>query len=361
MTQIPPSNRKLAVVILAAGKGSRMKTELPKVLHQVGGRAMIDCVLDAVEPLGPQGAFVVVGHRADDVEAHIGARATCVLQEKQLGTGHAVMMAAGPLRDLVAANPDGVDVLVLNGDGPLLRTETLSALVERRREMTCACAVLTTHLQDPTGYGRIQRDEYGAVRGIVEHKDATEAQRAIKEINTGIYAFDAQALLTALDHLDNDNVQGEYYLTDTVKVLRRDHRGVEASVCPDPSEVVGVNSRQELANAEAILRRRVLNALMDSGVTVIDPETTYVDRTAVIGRETILQPFTIIRGQSVVGEGCIIGPHATLIDATLEHCVRVRHAVVEGAAVEAGAIVGPFEHLKGELAGAAAQAADSTP
>ncbi|HOE96717.1 MAG TPA: NTP transferase domain-containing protein [Candidatus Sumerlaeota bacterium] len=339
-----PTDRPLAAVIIAAGQGKRMRSRLPKVLHEIAGRPMIDYPLGAVEAVGVERIFVVVGNGGDLVRAHVGGRALCVDQPERLGTGHAVKMAAPHLGDFHG------DVLILYGDTPLLMRETLQRLIDTHRERRGAGVLLAATLRDPTGYGRIHRDANGAVLRIIEEKDCTPEQRLIREANVGAYCFDCRRLLEGLDLLQNNNAQGEYYLTDVPEKLRALGHAVYPVQASDESEVLGVNSRAQLAEVAVYLRRRVLNRLMDEGVTIVDPATTYIDQTVAIGPDTVVEPFTILRGDTTIGERCRIGPGAELIDARVGHGVHIRHSVVHETEIPDGARVGPFAWLRPQQA-----------
>ncbi len=311
---MPTSAAPAAVVVLAAGEGTRMRSATAKVLHEVCGRTLLGHVLAAVEPLGAERVLVVVGHQRDAVTAALPPYATAVVQEEQRGTGHAVRLALAP--DLAGR------VLVLNGDMPAVTTETLRALVDAHDgDLT----LLTTREPDPTGYGRILRDATGRVTGIVEERDATPEQRAVDEVNAGVYVFDADALRTALGKLSTGNAQGEEYLTDVVGVL-----GGAAAVVADPAEVAGVNDRAQLAAAAATIRDRVLRIAMRDGVTVTDPATTWVDVTVTLEPDVTIEPYTRLRGATRVESGAVVGPFAEVVDAT----------------VGAGVHVGPFAYLR---------------
>jgi len=306
------ADRPLKTVILAAGKSTRMKSDTPKVLHKLAGKPLLDWVLAQANALDSEQDVLIVGHGAEQVEKRYATRerVACVRQEPQLGTGHAVMQARQQLDGMLG------DVAVLCGDVPLLRPETLKALLETHTEHGAACTVLTTRVDDPTGYGRIVRDDIGRVRGIVEHRDMLAEHEGINEINTGTYIFDAPALLDRLDQLTTDNAQGEYYLTDVVSLLCRDGLDVRAHVCADPAEVMGINTRVQLAEAERVMRDRICRHWMLEGVTITDPNSTWIEADAAIGRDTVIHPCSVIRAGVQIGPGCEIGPFAHLRPGT---------------------------------------------
>jgi bifunctional UDP-N-acetylglucosamine pyrophosphorylase / glucosamine-1-phosphate N-acetyltransferase len=303
----------LLAIVLAAGKSTRMKSARPKVLHEVCGRPMIEYVLDAARSAGATRIVVVVGHEAERVQAALAHHADVefALQFEQKGTGHAVMMC----RDALARR-DG-PVLVLSGDTPLLRSESLRGLLDEQAEQGAACVIGTAETEANQGLGRIVRDADGRFSRIVEQRDATPEQAAIREINTGCYAFDASSLLDALSRIGPENAQAEYYLTDCPAVLKADRRPVLASCLFDIVEAMGVNTRAQLADVERVLRQRAMGRLMQDGVTIVAPEQTWIDPRAMIGRDTIIHPFTVIRGAARIGEGCTIGPHA-LVEGPVE-------------------------------------------
>jgi len=333
--------RPLACVILAAGQGVRMRSELPKPLHEVCGRPMIDHVLGTVEGLAAERTIVVVGAGAEQLVAAAGERATACEQPEQLGTGHAAMCARPGLEGFAG------DVLVTYADIPLVTPETLRRLIDHHRAEGAAATILTTELDDPSGYGRIVRDQ-GAVVGIVEQRDASDEQRAIREINTGIYVFDAAALAGALDRLTPDNDQGEYYLTDAIAILVADGRPVRALVGDDPDEVMGINTRVQLAQAERIARDRIREELMLAGVTLIDPPSTFIDAGIVVGPDTVIGPGCQLLGETTVGGGCEIRSGVVLRSATIGDGVLLRdHTAIDGSTVLGGAQVGPFALVRG--------------
>ncbi len=332
--------KDLVAIILAAGQGTRMYSGLPKVLHNVAGQAMLDHVLEAIEPLEPRRIFVVTGFMSERVREHVGRRATCVNQDKRLGTAHAVKQAVPHLENFKG------EVLITVGDTPLIRTETLRELIKRRRAHQVAATVLTTELENPTGYGRIVRNRDGTVRKIVEEKDTNIYEAAIREINTGIYVFDCQKLLAALQRVRNNNAQKEYYLTDTIEILEKLGGEVEPVVADDPTEIIGVNSRAELARAESFLRRRIALSVMEQGVTVIDPATTYIDRQVRIGRDTVIHPFSVLKGHCEIGEGAQIGPQAHVTDSRIGAGSRVRFCCIDQAELGEGVEVGPYASIR---------------
>jgi bifunctional UDP-N-acetylglucosamine pyrophosphorylase/glucosamine-1-phosphate N-acetyltransferase len=342
----------LDVLILAAGLGTRMRSRTAKVLHQLGGRPLIAHTCHTAAALVREGRpiHVVVGHQADEVkaavEAELGAQsAVFIMQTEQRGTGDAVMAAHDALAD---ANST---LLVLSGDVPLVRAETLGALIHQHRTHRghgAACTLLSVRLDDPTGYGRVVRDSEGRFERIVEQKDATPEERQLNEINAGIYCFETRALFAALARVQPANAQGEYYLTDVPGILRAD--GADVSVClhTDAREVSGINTRVELADFERILRVRTLRRLMlDSGVTIIDPAHTYVSAEAQIGRDTVLHPDVHIEGRTVIGEGCVIRSGTRLTNARIGSGVEIKdHCVIVDSEIADHCAVGPFAHLR---------------
>lgn len=330
----------LVAVILAAGKGTRMKSSLPKVLHKAAGKPMLGHVLEAAGEAGAKRSIVVVGFGGEAVEAAIGTAAEFVVQERQLGTGHAVLQTA----DLLQAEKG--TVLVLCGDTPLLTGKLLKKLVDEHRKAAAKATVLTAVMPDATGYGRVIRTPEGAVAKIVEHKDATEEERGVREVNSGIYCFEAPELFAALKDVGNDNAQGEYYLPDVLEILRNKGEKVWAVAADDYEETLGVNSRAQLAKAEKILRRRKNEALMEAGVTLMDPDSTFVDADVVVGRDTVLYPFTWLEGKTNIGEGCEIGPSVRLQDAQIGAGVTAHFCYAHECEIEDGATLGPYVHIR---------------
>ncbi|MBD2848314.1 bifunctional UDP-N-acetylglucosamine diphosphorylase/glucosamine-1-phosphate N-acetyltransferase GlmU [Paenibacillus sp. IB182496] len=327
-------------IVLAAGKGKRMKSKLYKVLHPVCGKPMAAHVLDVVDEAACSRKIVIVGHGAEAVQAKLGERAEFVLQAEQLGTGHAVAQAKPLLGEI-----DGTTIVIC-GDTPLVTTATVEALAALHAERGAAATVLTAELADPTGYGRLIRTTSGEVERIVEQKDCTPEQAAVKEINTGTYCFDNRKLFAALEQVDNRNTQGEYYLTDVIGILQRQGEVIEAYCTADEAEALGVNDRVALAAAERAMRRRINHGHMLGGVTLLDPETTYIEADVRIGADTVVYPGSVLRGLTVIGEDCIVGPQAELIDTVLEDGACIRHAVSERAEIGPGSTVGPYANLR---------------
>ncbi|MBK6885837.1 MAG: bifunctional UDP-N-acetylglucosamine diphosphorylase/glucosamine-1-phosphate N-acetyltransferase GlmU [Tetrasphaera sp.] len=333
-----------AVVILAAGEGTRMKSATPKVLHRIGGRSLLGHAIAAARATGPLHLAVVVRHERDLVAAHVAdvdPGALIADQDEIKGTGRAAECALEHLpRDLTGT------VLVTYGDVPLLTGDTLRGLLDSHRESRSAITVMTAEAPDPTGYGRILRDDSGAVVGIVEHKDADERQRAIREINSGIYAFDAATLRDALARVGTDNAQGEKYLTDVLGVARADGRRVSAYPCDDVWQTEGVNDRVQLATLGRILNERQTQRWMRAGVTIVDPATTWIDVDVTIGMDTTLLPATQVLGATTIGRDAVIGPEVTIRDSEIGDGAQVRRAEVHLARVGAGASVGPYSYLR---------------
>ncbi|MFE0728262.1 bifunctional UDP-N-acetylglucosamine diphosphorylase/glucosamine-1-phosphate N-acetyltransferase GlmU [Streptomyces antibioticus] len=337
--------RPAAVVVLAAGEGTRMKSATPKVLHEICGRSLVGHVLAAARELEPEHLVVVVGHARELVAGHLretDSEVRTAVQAEQNGTGHAVRMGLEEL----GGGVDGT-VVVVCGDTPLLTGATLAALAGTHEADGNAVTVLTAEVPDATGYGRIVRDEAtGAVTAIVEHKDATEAQRAIREINSGVFAFDGALLADALKKVRTDNSQGEEYLTDVLGILREAGHRVGASVAGDHREIAGINNRVQLSEARRILNDRLLTAAMLSGVTVVDPASTWVDVTVTFGQDAIVQPGTQLLGATQIGEGAEVGPNSRLKDTVVGAGARVDNTVSDTAHIGAHATVGPFAYLR---------------
>lgn len=331
---------QVTAIILAAGKGTRMKSQLPKVLHKVSGQSMVQHVLNAVEGAGVTNPIVVIGHGAELVRDMLGDRVSFVLQAEQLGTGHAVMQTKEQLGERAG------DVIILCGDTPLITQETIAQLLDDHASAQGSATVLTAVLDDPTGYGRIVRSSVGLVEGIVEHKDATDQQRKIQEVNTGVYCFKIGDLFSALEQITPANAQGEYYLTDVLGILNQQGKKVGATVLSDPDELMGINDRAQLAVAESIMRRKINHRVMMSGVTIIDPESTFIDAEAEIGPDTIIHPFTFIQGNTTIGSNCSIGPGSRLVNVTVADEVEISNSIVLESSIGAHTTIGPYAYIR---------------
>lgn len=301
----------LKAVILAAGQGTRMKSRLPKVVHKVMGKCMVEHVITAAKEAGAEEICVVVGHGADIVKSEITSDVTFVMQDKQLGTGHAVKCA----KDFIGTEGE---TLILFGDTPLITGESLSQLVKTHRFAGNAITVLSATIDNPTGYGRIIRDLDGSFLKSVEHKDATEEERLCHEINSGMYVFESAELYEALDLLKNDNAQGEYYLPDTLMIIKDKGLKVDAMVVDDATEIEGVNSRIQLAHAEEVMKLRINTKWMAEGVTIVDPNTVYIEPQAVVENDVVIYPNTFILGNSVVKTDSVVGPFSYIKDAVID-------------------------------------------
>jgi bifunctional UDP-N-acetylglucosamine pyrophosphorylase/glucosamine-1-phosphate N-acetyltransferase len=334
--------RQLGVIILAAGQGTRMKSDVPKVLHKLGGKPLLLHVLQVSQAFQPRRTAVVVGHGAGAVRQIYGAgELAWVVQEKQLGTGHAVLSAQESFSDF-----DG-DILILSGDVPLIPERIIARMLARHREETAALTLMTAILHDPTGYGRVLRDENGKLIATVEEKDATEPQRRIQEVNAGVYVAQREFLFEALERVNNDNRQREYYLPDIVGIGLGQGRRIATVQVEDPSEVMGINTREELARMEKTLRDRINRKWMEAGVTLKDPETVYIDDAVTIGRDTVIGPNTQLCGRTVVGERCRIDGSAYVMDSQIGNDVHLLFSVVlMSSQVDQGASIGPFAHLR---------------
>ncbi len=331
---------KVTAVLLAAGQGTRMKSNLPKVLHPIAGRPLIWHAMQAISQSTTEKPIVVVGHGAEAVTKYLGDSAQTVLQEPQLGTGHAVMQA----EDLLRGNTDLV--VVCYSDMPLLRGETLQALVETQKKNKGPISMLTVHADDPRGFGRIIRKADGTVDAIVEEYVATPEQLQVKELNVGGYCFDANWLWDALHRIPKNPKKGEYYLTDTVELASQAGMPVQATVMDDVEETIGINTRIHLADAEAAMRRRINQQHMLNGVTMIDPVSTYIEAGVSIGRDTVIMPNTYLHGRTEIGEGNVIGPNTIIHDSKIGNHCKVLASVMEGALLDDHVDMGPFARLR---------------
>lgn len=327
-------------VILAAGQGTRMKSKLYKVLHPVCGKPMVEHVVNHVQSVDVHRIVTIVGHGAEKVREQLGEQSEYALQAEQLGTAHAVEQAKSILADLEGTT------LVICGDTPLIRPETMQALLEHHNTNQAKATILTAIAEDPTGYGRVLRGEDGQVNQIVEQKDATIEQQKVTEINTGTYCFDNKSLFDALTKVNNDNAQGEYYLPDVIEILKNEGEIVSAYVTSDFNETLGVNDRFALSQAETLMRARINEQHMRSGVTIIDPMSTYISADTVIGSDTVLQPGTMLEGTVEIGEDCIIGPNTQIVDSKVGNGTKVHSSVVLNSVIAESTAVGPFAHIR---------------
>ncbi|MCC5646336.1 bifunctional UDP-N-acetylglucosamine diphosphorylase/glucosamine-1-phosphate N-acetyltransferase GlmU [Nostoc sp. CHAB 5824] len=331
----------VVVAILAAGRGTRMKSRLPKVLHSLGGRSLVERVLESVEPLSPSRRIVIVGYQSEEVQAamHSIKSLEFVEQTVQLGTGHAIQQLLPYLEDYTG------DLLVLNGDLPLIRSETLLQMLQTHAQNQNAATILTSQLPDPTGYGRVFCNDENIVQQMVEHKDCTAAQRQNQRINAGVYCFHWQDLAKVLPHLQANNAQKEYYLTDAVTQVGK----VMAVDVEDYQEILGINDRLQLATASEILQRRVKEKWMLAGVTLIDPTSITIDETVELQPDVIIEPQTHLRGNTVIQSSCHIGPGSLIENSQLSENVTVQYSVVINSIVQAGSRIGPYAHLRGQV------------
>ena len=328
-------------VILAAGQGTRIKSNIPKVLHKVCGKEMVNHVIDNMRAAGIDDVNVIIGNGSELVKESTKDRnVSYSLQEEQLGTGHAVKCAKEFLE-----GKDGV-VAVFTGDAPLTKVETIKNLIEEHIQKKNKATLLSAYVDDPTGYGRIIRDGEEVLK-IVEHKDCNEEELKVNEMNAGMYCFDIKSLLSSLDELNNNNVQGEYYLTDVIGILKDKGEKVGALIA-DYDDTIGVNSRAQLAEAEKILRARINKFHLDNGVTLIDPNTTYIGINAIIGKDTVIYPNNIIEGYTKIGEGCTILQNSRIKDSIIEDNVEVQASVILDSKIGRNTTVGPFAYIRPE-------------
>lgn len=329
---------KTKAVILAAGFGTRMKSKHPKVIHDILGRPLVSCVIQAAKAAGVDEICVVVGHASEEVKAAIKDDVTYVMQEEQLGTGHAVMMAD----DFIDAEGK---TLVLFGDTPLITSGTLETLLKTTETNGNAVTVLSAIVDEPHGYGRIIRKDNHFYKGV-EHKDATEEELAVTEINSGMYCFDSQALKHSLSKLSNDNAQGEYYLPDVLPIIMSYGGKVEAHITENSDEILGINTKVQLADAQSILQRRINEGHMLGGVTIINPDQTYISNEAVIGQDAVIYPNTFIEGNCVIGDDSIIGPNSRLVNSTIGRGTKVEQSTVLDSTIGNETTVGPYAYVR---------------
>ena len=324
-------------IILAAGEGKRMYSKVPKVLHKVCGLPMVEHVINCAREVSGAEPVVVIGHGAEQVRKEVTG-VKFVMQERQLGTGHAVMQAEEYIND--------GDMLILYGDTPLLRPETLLEMHEMHRAEGCSATILTSDIDDPTGYGRIIRIGEKLIEAIVEDKDADSSTKLIKEINSGIYFFDGKELREALGHLKNDNTQGEYYLTDVIGIMREKGLKIGAFKIKNAEDILGVNNRYQLSEVNKIMQRRIVKKLMLEGVTIIDPDSTYIEASVTVEKDVTIYPGCILEGNTVIQEDSVIGPYTRIKDGKIDRGVKIQNSVVLESSIGEGTSIGPFAYLR---------------
>ncbi|HCV8116950.1 TPA: bifunctional UDP-N-acetylglucosamine diphosphorylase/glucosamine-1-phosphate N-acetyltransferase GlmU [Staphylococcus aureus] len=327
-------------IILAAGKGTRMKSKKYKVLHEVAGKPMVEHVLESVKGSGVDQVVTIVGHGAESVKGYLGERSLYSFQEEQLGTAHAVQMAKSHLED-----KEGTTIVVC-GDTPLITKETLETLIAHHEDANAQATVLSASIQQPYGYGRIVRNASGRLERIVEEKDATQAEKDINEISSGIFAFNNKTLFEKLTQVKNDNAQGEYYLPDVLSLILNDGGIVEVYRTNDVEEIMGVNDRVMLSQAEKAMQRRTNHYHMLNGVTIIDPDSTFIGSDVTIGSDTVIEPGVRINGRTKIGEDVVIGQYSEINNSTIENGACIQQSVVNDASVGANTKVGPFAQLR---------------
>lgn len=330
----------LLTVVLAAGKGTRMKSDTNKVLHKIAGKEMVNHVIDTADKISSE-VVCIVGYQAEKVKKAITADVKFKLQSEQLGTGHAVMQAMDEIKD------HNGDVLILYADIPLIKEKTLQNMKNFHDNQSANLTIITTLLKNPTGYGRIIKNEDSEIIKIVEEDDATSKEKKINEINSGIMCIDSNSLIDALDDLDNDNAQNEYYLTDVVNSIRNENGKILPYKIDDKEEITGVNDRVNLSKAEKIIRERINKKHMDNGVTIIDPQTTYIDGNVEIGADTIIYPFTYLEGETKIGSHNIIKPHNHIIDSIIGDNNNIKNSnVIKESTIKNECNIGPFAHIR---------------
>ncbi len=329
-----------ATVILAAGKGTRMKSDMCKVMHRVSSKPLIEWVYNKAKNAGSEKIVMVVGHKKEQVMEYMGEDKLYSFQTEMLGTGHAVMMARDHLEGY-----DG-DVVVLCGDTPLISSEMIEDTIKLHRNNGNSATVVTALLSDPASYGRIVRNQAGDVEKIVEYKDANDEERAISEINSGMYCFNSKDLFLALDNISNDNAQGEYYLTDTIAILKSMGKKVGASIMKNSDEILGVNDRINLCEAQRIKNNEIVTKHMINGVTIVDPQSTYIDDEVEISPDTIIMPNTHLKGNTKIGSLCEIGPNSIITNMEIADNVKVLSSVATDSKIGSGTTVGPFAYIR---------------
>jgi len=330
----------IASIVLAAGKGTRMKSKIPKVLHEVSGKTLIGYVCEAASQVGIKESVIVVGYKADEIKAKLGDKFNYALQEEQLGTGHAVMQGENYI------SQDIDTIIVLCGDTPLLTGIALKKLLLHHQATKASATILSAIISDPTNYGRVVRTPAGLVSKIVEEKDASLTEKNINEINSGTYCFNKELLFKALKEITPENKQGEYYLTDVIEILVKNNQTVEAIPVENPVEILGINNRIQLAQAEKVIKNRVNERLMLEGVTIVDPEVTYIENSVEIGMDTVVFPFCHLKGNTKIGEDCLIGPNTTLENTVVDNSTNIKNTIAIDAEIGSNCTIGPFSYLR---------------
>lgn len=334
-----PSTQKTVAVILAAGKGVRMKSALPKVLHPILGKPMVSYVIDACRKARVDRTLLVIGHKADLVQETLGENIEYVLQKQQMGTGHALMTAAQSLKGFHGT------ILLLAGDTPFLTGPLLKKMIQKHIRSHAAATMMTAIVDPPPAYGRIVRDNSGKVQRIVEERDASPAEKKITEVNTSHYCFDAGTVIPLLSKIKSNNDQGEYYLTDIIKILVEAGGRVETIKSKDPMVLMGINSRADLARANTYFKKNIVEHWMKNGVTMVDPDSVYIEPDVRIGRDTIVYPFSSLMGKTNIQANCVIGPQVMLRNARIQEDCRIQFSVIENRIIEKGAAIGPFASI----------------
>lgn len=334
--------KKRFAIILAAGQGTRMKSKLYKVLHPILGQPMIQYVVDALKPAKMEKQVTIIGHGAELVKAEIEKDSEFALQTEQLGTAHAVLQAEDILKNEIGTT------MIVCGDTPLIKAETFEKLFEHHESSGSKATILTTKINDPAGYGRVIRNELGEVERIVEHKDASDEEKAVNEINTGTYCFDNKALFAALKKVNNNNVQQEYYLPDVIEILKAEHEKVTAYITEDEEETIGINDRVALAHAENLMKVRINEGHLRNGVTIMDPNNTYIGPEVTIGQDTVIYPGTVIMGKTHIESEVVVGLHSEIEDCTIGTGTVIRQSVIKNSKIGNNVNIGPFANIRPE-------------